>query len=174
MTDLSVFDPTKVRAIIEAKDTLIAELWKKVECYGPGFSDATYRAEKAEAALAAMKNERDEAMNAGYTQGVENAEARASKRIHQLEALDPIRALLDQGKDALIESLKARLVPVSDEEEREALAWADTFGKWEGVEGIPDRHCAILARLLRQRTAKLREAEAKITALQDLVSRGKI
>src|ERR1035437_7441953 len=71
-----------------AKDTLIAELRKELETAGMAlfrvrkqFSDVateqSNRAEQAEAALAAMNNERDEAMNAGYAQGVENAEARA-------------------------------------------------------------------------------------------------
>src|ERR1035437_2107938 len=101
-----------------AKDTLIAELTESAASFERACHSKLKRAESAEAALAAMKNERDEAMNAGYAQGVENAEACASKRIHQLEALDPIRALLDQGKDALIESLKADLAAMSDEEER--------------------------------------------------------
>ena len=66
------------------------------------------------------------------------------------------------------------MTPYTQEVE-EALKWADTFGKWEGVEGIPDRHCAVLAAELRRQSQELERARDdvrrwKMTHLLDVMS----
>ena len=53
---------------------------------------------------------------------------------------------------------------------KEAMEWADTFGKWEGVEGIPDRHCATLAHALR--AAMVRLEDGSVTAAQPAQKQG--
>ena len=61
------------------------------------------------------------------------------------------------------------MTPYTQEVE-EALKWADTFGKWEGVEGIPDRHCAVLAAELRRQSQELERAREALVRAERFVS----
>ena len=54
------------------------------------------------------------------------------------------------------------MTPYTQEVE-EALKWADTFGEWEGVDGIPDRHCAVLASELRRQSQEFEIMNARVT-----------
>ncbi len=195
MTDLRMFDPSKVRGIIEGLEAQVAELRERIDAlHGrhdlitiPELNRQRERAEKAERDNAIARErlvcEQADRVALRDTRAALAAEVtrhefsntkwfrERKEMVDAFAAMTKVKEELSAYNESLISQLAKLTAPVSDEEEREALVVIERDCYPSNVGSDLFKAVNLIALLLVQRTAKLRAFDVREVEYLDTTHR---